>query len=147
MSLTVYLFNPDTKEFEGTWDCQESPLEPGVYIQPDSSTTIEPTSFDESQTCEWDGTNWVVSKKPVTPENQPEPELPLLFNQKYDAMIIERDKRLAASDYTQLPDVIALHDQAWLDSWKTYRQALRDLPASITTANIDAVVWPTPPSA
>ncbi len=51
----------------------------------------------------------------------------------------ERDRRLAASDWTQVPD--APVDQA---AWAAYRQALRDLPAN--TLDPRAPVWPlTPP--
>jgi Phage tail assembly chaperone protein len=69
------------------------------------------------------------------------------YDQKLAVIIADRNARLAASDYTQLADNIAAHDAAWLTAWNTYRQALRDLPATITEANIDTVVWPTPPSA
>lgn len=51
----------------------------------------------------------------------------------------ERDHKLSASDWTQVPD--APVDQA---AWAAYRQALRDLPANTTDpAN---PVWPTPPA-
>jgi hypothetical protein len=77
--------------------------------------------------------------KPPTPT-------PLTYEQKYALFIIERDKRLAASDYTQLPDVIALHDSAWLQGWVDYRQELRDLPALVNPSNIDNIPWPVPPA-
>lgn len=51
----------------------------------------------------------------------------------------ERDRRLAASDWTQVPD--APVDQA---AWAAYRQALRDLPANTTDPRNPA--WPTPPA-
>ena len=53
-----------------------------------------------------------------------------------------RDRRLSAlmrSDWTQLPD--APCDAA---AWATYRQELRDLPASWTPA--DTVDFPDPPA-
>ena len=37
----------------------------------------------------------------------------------------ERDTRLAASDWTQMPDYNGVNKAAWA----TYRQALRDVPA------------------
>lgn len=67
------------------------------------------------------------------------------YDQKLAVIIAERNVRLAASDWTQTADVIASHDAAWLSSWNTYRQALRDLPATITEANIDSVTYPIPP--
>ena len=52
-----------------------------------------------------------------------------------------RDHRLAATDWTQLPDVpLAL---AARNAWAAYRQALRDLPT--TTQDIASPVWPEPP--
>lgn len=54
----------------------------------------------------------------------------------------DRDARLAACDWTQLPDTgLSAED---IDAWATYRQALRDLPEHTTDpANPD---WPQPPA-
>jgi hypothetical protein len=49
-----------------------------------------------------------------------------------------RDALLAASDWTQLPDVPVTKQKAWA----TYRQKLRDLPK---TKNPADATWPTPP--
>jgi len=48
----------------------------------------------------------------------------------------ERDEILAASDHMALADRIT-------DDWRTYRQALRDLPAA---EGFPDVTFPTPPS-
>lgn len=50
----------------------------------------------------------------------------------------ERNRRLAACDWTQLPDCTA--DTA---AWATYRQALRDVPSQ--QGFPDDVTWPTEP--
>ncbi len=62
-------------------------------------------------------------------------------------MRVERDKRLAACDWR------ASSDLTMSDAWKTYRQALRDLPASSTPKldssyelDLTSVTWPTEPS-
>ena len=52
----------------------------------------------------------------------------------------ERDRRIAESDWTQLPDV----PEATKTAWQAYRQALRDVPGNYT--NMIDVVWPTKPS-
>jgi len=52
----------------------------------------------------------------------------------------ERDRRIAACDFTQLPDWPG--DAA---AWAEYRQALRDLPAQ-TDMDPDHPVWPESPS-
>ena len=55
----------------------------------------------------------------------------------------DRDNLLTHSDYTQATDTTqTVTDKA---AWATYRQALRDLPA--TTLDLENVVWPDPPGA
>ena len=53
---------------------------------------------------------------------------------------ISRNRRLLASDWTQSRDVTLSNDA----DWKTYRQALRDLPAN--TSDPTNPTWPTKPS-
>ena len=60
---------------------------------------------------------------------------------------IERDTRIAKTDWRASSDVTLA------DAWKTYRQALRDLPASATPKlgsdyelDLTSVTWPTEPS-
>ena len=60
---------------------------------------------------------------------------------------LERDKRIALTDWR------ASSDLTIADAWKTYRQALRDLPASASPkldSNYDldltSVTWPSEPS-
>ena len=60
---------------------------------------------------------------------------------------IERDIRIAKTDWRASSDVTLA------DAWKTYRQALRDLPASATPKldsnyelDLTSVTWPTEPS-
>ena len=60
---------------------------------------------------------------------------------------IERNARLAETDY------MALSDTTITDAWKTYRQQLRDLPASANPTvdtngnlNLTSVTFPTKPS-
>jgi hypothetical protein len=52
----------------------------------------------------------------------------------------ERNRRLAASDWTQGRDTPLSAEK--IVEWATYREALRDLPA---TANPIAIVWPVVP--
>lgn len=60
---------------------------------------------------------------------------------------VERDARIAKTDWR------ASSDLTLADAWKTYRQALRDLPASATPKlgsdyelDLTSVTWPTEPS-
>ena len=60
----------------------------------------------------------------------------------------ERDAKLAATDWRAMPDLTLS------DAWKTYRQALRDLPASYDDTTVQKIFrsvsgdidWPTEPS-
>ena len=57
---------------------------------------------------------------------------------------VERDKFLRGSDWTQMPDSpLSAADK---EAWATYRQQLRDFPATITTeTTLEELVWPTAP--
>lgn len=58
----------------------------------------------------------------------------------WDYIRDQRAEKLAASDWTQLPDSPMNGNQDWLD----YRQALRDITDSFTTPG--DVIWPQEPS-
>ena len=60
---------------------------------------------------------------------------------------VERDARISKTDWRALPDL------TMSDSWRAYRQALRDLPASASPKlnsdyelDLTSVSWPTEPS-
>ena len=62
---------------------------------------------------------------------------------------IERTNRLIECDWTQFPDV----PDATRTAWQTYRQQLRDLPASASPTldefyelDLSSVTWPSKPS-
>ena len=57
---------------------------------------------------------------------------------KWTSIRSKRDKLLAESDYMGNSDV------TMSSAWKTYRKALRDLPAS--ESDPDDITWPTEPS-
>lgn len=54
----------------------------------------------------------------------------------------QRQERLSASDWTQMPDSPLAPEQ--IAQWAAYRSALRELPQTYPDA-LD-VIWPTPPS-
>ena len=126
-------------------------------------SNVHALQFDSSASVGWiefnDGTpNETITAVPTWGQNaeaawqvaydnahNPPVPPPLPYDVKYKLMVIERDKRLQGCDYTQLPDVIALHDSAWLQGWVTYRQELRDLPSLVNPSNIDNIPWPVPP--
>jgi hypothetical protein len=65
-----------------------------------------------------------------------------VFAKAYDTLRTERNSRLSSCDWTQFPNT-PLSDEKRAE-WITYRQALRDLPATVTDPT--SVTWPTPPS-
>lgn len=71
---------------------------------------------------------------------------------KINDCVIERDARLTACDWTQLPDVVSVRGSEWQSNWAQYRQELRDITErvnDILRVNADGVaytLWPVPPS-
>ena len=59
--------------------------------------------------------------------------------QNIASLRVERNAKLAETDWTQSRDVTLSNDSAWA----TYRQALRDI--TDTYSDLDSVVWPTKP--
>lgn len=57
----------------------------------------------------------------------------------------EREARLRAVDWTQTADIPTAYTAEFVAAMATYRQALRDLPA--TTTDPRSPVWPKPPAA
>lgn len=60
----------------------------------------------------------------------------------WDSVRAERDRLLAASDWTQVADAPLADAQKY--AWAAYRQTLRNIPQDYATP--DEVVWPTPPA-
>ena len=96
---------------------------------------------------EYSGLEWLDSGTAPT-EAEINAEITRLTNLEPMRLLrVERDARLHACDWKASSDV------SLTDAWKTYRQALRDLPAS-STPKVDAngdldltsVTWPTEPS-
>ena len=63
-----------------------------------------------------------------------------------DELRISRNMKLLSCDWTQLADSPLSNDKK--AEWATYRQELRDLPATVTDINDDRTItvnWPTEP--
>jgi hypothetical protein len=102
--------------------------------------------------AEWnmvgDTINWLDSSETQPSDSEIETEVTRLTNLLPMTLLKnERDSRLAACDWR------ASSDLTLADAWKTYRQSLRDLPASSTPTldsdgNLDmsSVTFPTEPS-
>ena len=59
----------------------------------------------------------------------------------WEALRKERDNKIAKSDWRANSDV------EMSDAWKTYRQALRDLPSTLNDTTVqETITWPEEPS-
>jgi gamma-glutamylcyclotransferase (GGCT)/AIG2-like uncharacterized protein YtfP len=60
----------------------------------------------------------------------------------------ERGRRLERCDWTQLTDIQLVKDETWVETWRVYRQSLRDLPEvyeDTENFDIDSISWPIEP--
>ena len=118
-----------------------------IYTKQIALSTLKP-----KQAWSWSGDNysglqWLDSGIAPT-ESEIDAELTRLNNAEPMRLLrVERDRLLTACDWR------ASSDLTLADAWKTYRQALRDLPASASpkldaNGNLDmsSVTFPTEPS-
>ena len=100
---------------------------------------------------DYSGLQWLDSSTKPT-ESEIDAEVTRLNNAEPMRLLrIERDARLTACDW-----IITMHKELGTNipaAWKTYRQSLRDLPASASPSldsygdlNLTSVTWPTEPS-
>ena len=97
---------------------------------------------------DYSGLEWLDSSQTKPTETEINSKISELDNAEAMRLLrIERDTRIAKTDWR------ASSDLTLADAWKTYRQALRDLPASATPKlnsqyelDLTSVTWPTEPS-
>ena len=97
---------------------------------------------------EYSGLEWMDSSQTKPTETEINSKISELDNAEAMRLLrIERDARISKTDWR------ASSDLTLSDAWKTYRQALRDLPASATPKlnsyyglDLTSVTWPTEPS-
>ena len=97
---------------------------------------------------DYSGLTWLDSSQTKPTETEINSKISELDNAEEMRLLrIERDTRIAKTDWR------ASSDLTLSDAWKTYRQALRDLPASATPKlnsdyqlDLTSVTWPTEPS-
>ena len=70
MYITVYTYDPITKEYRGATRAPEDPKHPGRYLIPAFATEVEPPQPGENQKVVWGGEAWQLVDIP-----QPEPKL------------------------------------------------------------------------
>ena len=97
---------------------------------------------------DYSGLEWLDSGQTKPTETEVNSKISELDNAEPIRLLrVERDTRIAKTDWR------ASSDLTISDAWKTYRQALRDLPASASPSldsnydlDLTSVTWPTEPS-
>ena len=97
---------------------------------------------------DYSGLEWLDSSQTQPTETEVTNKIAALDSAEPIRLLrVERDKRLAACDWR------ASSDLTISDAWKTYRQALRDLPASASPKldsnyelDLTSISWPIEPS-
>ena len=118
-----------------------------IYTKGDALCSLKTGAEWTWTGTEYSGLNWLDSSTKPT-ESEIDAELTKLNNAEPMRLLRqERDLKLTNCDWRASSDVTLS------DAWKTYRQALRDLPASATPkldefGDLDqsSVAWPTEPS-
>ena len=122
-----------------------------IYTKIEAVNSLKPNKKWSWSGSDYSGFTWLESDTAPT-ESEIDAEVTRLNNAESMRLLrVERDRRLSLCDWvvtkaTETGSTVS-------DAWKTYRQALRDLPASASPSldsngNLDltSVTWPTEPS-
>ena len=118
-----------------------------IYTKIEAVNSLKPNKKWSWSGSDYSGFTWLESDTAPT-ESEIDAEVTRLNNAEPMRLLrVERDKRLTACDWR------ASSDLTISNAWKTYRQSLRDLPASASPSldsngdlDLTSVTWPTEPS-
>ena len=118
------------------------------YDIPSALQALKPGAQWTLRGDEYSGLEWLDSKQTKPTETEVNSKIAELDSAEAMKLLREeRDKRIAKTDWR------ASSDLTLASAWSTYRQALRDLPASATPKldsfyelDLTSVTWPTEPS-
>ena len=118
-----------------------------IYTKIEAVNSLKPNKKWSWSGSDYSGFTWLESDTAPT-ESEIDAEVTRLNNAESMRLLrVERDKRLTACDWR------ASSDLTISNAWKTYRQSLRDLPASASPSldsngdlDLTSVTWPTKPS-
>ena len=118
------------------------------YDIPTALTSLKPGAEWTLRGTEYSGLEWLDSNQTKPTETEVNSKISELDSAEPMRLLrIERDTRIAKTDWR------ASSDLTLASAWSTYRQALRDLPASATPKlgsdyelDLTSVTWPTEPS-
>ena len=118
------------------------------YDIPSALQSLKPRAQWTLRGNDYSGLEWLDSGQTKPTETEVNSKISELDNAEAMRLLrVERDTRIAKTDWR------ASSDLTLTDAWKTYRQALRDLPASASPKldsnyelDLTSVTWPTEPS-
>ncbi len=118
------------------------------YDITDALLALKPGAEWVLRGSDYSGLEWLDSVQTKPSETEVANKLTALDEAEPMRLLrVERDARIAKTDWR------ASSDLTISDGWKTYRQALRDLPASASPKldsnyelDLTSVTWPTEPS-
>ena len=117
------------------------------YTIVDALHSLKPGAEWVLRGTEYSGLEWMDSGQQPTEQEVKAKIIELDAAEPMRLLRIERNKKIAETDWRVLPD------QTPSDDWINYRQALRDLPASATPKlnsdyelDFSSFTWPTEPS-
>ena len=116
----------------------------------DAIRSLKPSASWVLTGMEYSGLDWKDESQTKPTESEVNAEITRLTNAEPMRLLRqERNKKLSACDWTQCRDLTLSNDA----DWKTYRQSLRDLPASASpkldeNGNLDmsSISFPSQPS-
>ena len=117
------------------------------YEIPGALQSLKPGAEWTLRGEDYSGLEWVDKKQTKPTETEINSKISELNNAEPMRLLrIERNRRIALTDWR------ASSDLTLSNAWKTYRKALRDLPASATPKlnsdyelDLTSVTWPTEP--
>ena len=117
------------------------------YEIPEALQSLKPGAQWVLRGSDYTGLEWLDSDQKPTKTEVIDKIAELDAAEPMRLLRIERNKKIAETDWRVLPD------QTPSDDWINYRQALRDLPASATPKldsdyelDFSSFTWPTEPS-
>tara|TARA_B000000557_G_scaffold92519_1_gene74824 strand:- start:1123 stop:1482 length:360 start_codon:yes stop_codon:yes gene_type:complete len=117
------------------------------YYIPDALQALKPGAQWVLRGDDYTGLEWMDSGQQPTKKEVTDKIAELDAAEPMKLLREERDRRIAKTDWR------AGSDLTLASAWSTYRQALRDLPASATPKldsyyelDLTSVTWPTEPS-
>jgi len=119
--------------YVGATTADKDPLDSTNWLIPAGCVETAPPTITDKQFAKWNGTEWGVETIPVVePDPESEPIAPEVSARG------ERNAKLSSCDW------MASSDVTMSDEWRTYRAALRDVPAQAGFPN--SITWPVEPS-